>query len=358
MGQETASWTRLRAVELSGDASAVEGPLAGYYNETYVIALPDGFSGGARWKCREPRRAVLWFDRRCFASEDELLAALAGRVECVPEMIGVGTATLQRFIDGRTLGAGHRRGTAIPGSCVDELVHTFRQLAAITGGTLRVERRCQREDRPEEGDSAGFLERLVCFVEERVYQENLDSFGALFRSLGIDDDAFKYLRKSVAGLAPRPFCLLHCDLHRENLIVDREGRLWVIDWELAMLGDPLYDLATHLYLMRYPGWQAHQVTARWAATVEAVRTGMSRGAAEDLPVILAFKRAQSVFTDVIRQALTLRSDALSVVRAAGQLRQVLERGAEPLGMASVPSRRQIAASLAAWQRASAAGAAA
>ncbi|CAM5643364.1 hypothetical protein SGRIM128S_09667 [Streptomyces griseomycini] len=35
-----------------------------------------------------------------------------------------------------------------------------------------------------------------------------------------------------------------------KFIVDPQGGLWVIDWELAMIGDPLYDLATHLHLMR------------------------------------------------------------------------------------------------------------
>jgi thiamine kinase-like enzyme len=38
--------------------------------------------------------------------------------------------------------------------------------------------------------------------------------------------------------------LCHHDLHALNLLFDRAGRLWVVDWEYAGLGDPVYDLAS------------------------------------------------------------------------------------------------------------------
>lgn len=37
--------------------------------------------------------------------------------------------------------------------------------------------------------------------------------------------------------------LLHRDLKHANLIADKKGKTWIIDWENAILGDPLYDLA-------------------------------------------------------------------------------------------------------------------
>lgn len=38
-------------------------------------------------------------------------------------------------------------------------------------------------------------------------------------------------------------CLLHRDLKLTNFLVDEKGKMWIIDWENAILGDPLYDLA-------------------------------------------------------------------------------------------------------------------
>ncbi len=37
--------------------------------------------------------------------------------------------------------------------------------------------------------------------------------------------------------------LLHRDLKPANLLVDEKRRVWIVDWENVILGDPLYDLA-------------------------------------------------------------------------------------------------------------------
>lgn len=350
MSPEPASSVRVRAAELPAD-NGVEGPFKSHHHETYVIPLPGRDGGrGLRVKVREPRENVIWFDRRSFLSEEELLRVLSGRVARVPDVIDIDVLGMgfQRYIEGRTLGSVYRAGRAIPGFCEDQLIETFGEMARMDGRDLPVRRRCDLVDRVEEGDSAGFLDRLVLFAEERVYRGNIPLFGDLFHSLGIDDCAFKQLRKWVPGLSSRPFHFLHGDLHRENLILDSEKRVWVIDWELAMLGDPLYDLATHLYLMRYPAGQARRVTDRWAYTVESVRCGASRDWERDLPLVIDFKRAQSVFTDVIRSAMAV-AEGDSVLRVARRLRNVLVAGARPLALEQVPSWAQVAAALQRWR---------
>ena len=44
-------------------------------------------------------------------------------------------------------------------------------------------------------------------------------------------------------------CLVHRDIKPSNLIKGNCGKVWIIDWENAILGDSLYDLAT--FGMRY-----------------------------------------------------------------------------------------------------------
>jgi hypothetical protein len=346
--ERVSSPARERADEMSGDPSAVEGPLEGYHHETYVIPLPAAAVGpqSARGKCREPRSNLLWFDRRCFASEETLLLALQGRITGIPDLIEVAEGVrLQRFIEGRTLNSLHGFGKEVPDGITAQILDLFRQMARVTPASLEVERECRPEDRPAEGDTGGFLERLVCFAEERVYRENVNRFPGLFASLNLDGDAFGRLRKHVAGLSERPFCLLHADLHRKNFIVDGRGGLWTIDWELAMFGDPLYDLATHLYLMRYPKAQHDLVAKQWCEAMEEERKGSSNGWEEDLPRLLDFKRAQSVFTDVVRATQLLVSGELALEKAGMKVRQVLTAAAEPLGLDSVPPPSDIRSSL-------------
>jgi thiamine kinase len=38
--------------------------------------------------------------------------------------------------------------------------------------------------------------------------------------------------------------LCHHDVHAQNMVLDPAARLWLVDWEYAGLGDPLFDLAS------------------------------------------------------------------------------------------------------------------
>ncbi|MEV1054004.1 phosphotransferase [Streptomyces sp. NPDC049887] len=366
---EPMSAARRRAIALSRDENRVEGPIEGHHHETYVIPLPPevagalGVDGTVRWKCREPKPGLLWFDRRCFASEERLIGELRGRVGGVPEIVEVEGVPLQRFVEGVTLGARYGREGWLPWEVVGQLLRLFGELVAIRPADLDLERNCRPADRPRDGDTAGFLRGLIRFVETRVYLDNESEYGDLFEALGVKDGSLRRLREDAEGLRKRPFCLLHGDLHRENLVLDAHRTLWTIDWELAIAGDPLYDLATHLHLAGYPDRQAVVVARNWAHRVERARPGASRGWRQDLRLLLAFKEAQSVFTDIIRTALTVRgpdpdtgsdtgsgAERARLAEAAGRLHRVVLRGAGPLGLGSVPEPWQIADALQAWSK--------
>ncbi|MEU6348718.1 aminoglycoside phosphotransferase family protein [Streptomyces sp. NPDC047072] len=350
---QAVSEAKRRADELVGGDGVVEGPLKGYHHETYVLRLP----GGTRTvKVREPRAQILWFDRRCFHSEEELLRALQGRITRIPTVLDVEGMKLQSFIEGRTVGRYPWRNGRVPESFLVQIVGLFQEMVRITPQMLTVNRRCESRDRADDGDSNGFLGRLVAFCEEQVFEKNRPRFGVLFDELGVKGESFSRLRDNVSGLTERPFCLLHGDLHRQNMIVDPVGQLWAIDWELAMLGDPLYDLATHIHLMKYPAGQRDQVTRAWREVVEGVRSGSSFGWERDLPRILAFKKAQSVPTDIIRVAESLLpGDGTSfnwrgLPLAALKLQKVLGNAAGVLGMKRVPGHAEIMGALVRWHR--------
>jgi thiamine kinase-like enzyme len=45
-----------------------------------------------------------------------------------------------------------------------------------------------------------------------------------------------------ATVPPRVLC--HHDVHARNMVIDPSRRLWLVDWEYAGLGDPVFDLAS------------------------------------------------------------------------------------------------------------------
>jgi aminoglycoside phosphotransferase (APT) family kinase protein len=326
----------------------------------HVLVTEDGAGGASvRRKFSEPREGVLWFDRRCFAAEEQLLQELPGlgvtRVPAVRAADGTPDGLLlQDFVEGRTLAQLHPHGTPVPPEHLEQILARFAELAAVRPGAVRTPRRCRARERAGDRDTAAFLRTLLSFTRESGFLAHRARHGALFDALGVPAAALdprSWLHREAGALTPRPFCLLHGDLHRANFVVDARGALWTIDWELAMVGDPLYDLATHLHLMRYPAGQRDEVVARWGRTVARVLPGADRGLAADLPRYLAYKRAQSALTDVVRHAQKTaaaspaeRPDVLETT--ARTVHGLLRAAAPVLGMRAVPHRQRVRAAFA------------
>ncbi|MEU8709288.1 aminoglycoside phosphotransferase family protein [Streptomyces sp. NPDC048565] len=330
-----------------GEGSYIEGPYRGHYRETYVFALPDR---PLRCKVHEPRSELFRFDRTCFLSEDRLLLELQGRVSRIPEIVVLDEhVLLQGFIEGRTLGSGLTG--ALSSRHAGQLGRLFGELVALDAGSIRARRLCSPAEHPADGDTGAFLDGLVTFTEQQVYRRHHERFGRLFHELGVHEGALDGIRSRAMRLTSRPFTLIHGDLHRLNIIVDAADDLWTIDWELSMIGDPLYDLATHLHLMRYPADEAGRTARLWASAAEGVRPECAKGWREDLETLLAYKRLQSVYTDVIRGAIALEQPGAAPVRlpvTAHRIREVLTRARVPLGLRTPPSLREVRGAYARW----------
>ncbi|MFD9501123.1 phosphotransferase [Streptomyces sp. NPDC060035] len=357
MKVDAPSEVRLVAAGTAGlayDDRAIEGPLQGHHHETYVIPPPSG--SDLRCKVREQRPGLFWYDRRCFRSEELLLRALQGRVQRIPKIIEAGPGVwLQGFVEGRTLGRGVLPSGPLSARHSSQLGQLFEELAAVKTDEIDIGRICRPEDRPEDGDCAGFLASLIQFTQKRVYLEHGAPYHGLFGQLGVSGAALEGLRSRAQALGSRPFVLVHGDLHRKNFIVDLRGDLWTIDWELAMIGDPLYDLATHLHLMRYADRERERICGIWEAAVEAARPDATAGWRRDLPVLLAYKRAQSVYTDVIRGALALEHPAGGLNRralpgVAWRVQQALVAAQPVLGVRTAPTLRQVMGAYRQWFR--------
>jgi hypothetical protein len=352
----------------------VEGPLKGHHHQTYAVPVDAAspLAGEFRWlKLREPRE-VRWYDMRQFAAEEQVTEQLHGRLPRIPRVLRMavgagrlGTVTLAEFIEGTTLDRLPVRGRPVPERFLRQLAELFAALGAVEVGPFLGRARAECEcggAGPGERDSSGFLRQLVHFTVRHVYEgepgPGLPETGGLFRELGVAGGAVEEWAARAPRLTAREPRLLHGDLHRRNLVVDRRGALWPIDWDLALVGDPLYELATHLHLMDYPVDQEAEVVRRWR---EAVGPGASRGTAADLPHYLDFKRLQSVCTDVVRGAARVAEAAAraghgaevpggELRRAAAGVRKALAGARGVLGLEKVPPLVAVEAAFEAWWR--------
>ncbi|MGW7270545.1 HAD-IA family hydrolase [Streptomyces sp. NPDC054864] len=285
---------------------------------------------------------------RIWRSEAQLLSVVTRYLREVPRCVAdFGDWSIHAYRAGQALSEVNPDGPVD-----DDLMQSFAQFFARTAGVPKEELPPRPDGWPNSGESQSFLDWLIDFTEEQVHRPNRGRFGTLFEAVGIRSDVMRKFKGDPdrPPLMSRPFCLLHTDVHRANVVID-EGELVVIDWELAIYGDPLHDLATHLVRMDYDKDEQRRMTSLWSeAMVRAGHEGMTAGLGTDLGVYLDFEYAQSVFPDVMRAALDLLADADDDDFKAAALKvcRALRRAAEPLRLADVPDERRVARALRDW----------
>ncbi|WP_217245312.1 phosphotransferase family protein [Streptomyces sp. AC602_WCS936] len=325
--------------------------LLGHHNVNYVrrsglvLALLLGAVPFTRVKYRVPLRTVEVVPR-IWPREAEVLGVVCRYLREVPPCLAdLGDGSVHRYRAGRALS-----DSGAAGDVGEGIMRSFASFFVRTARIPVAELPARPEDWPPDGDSQGFLDWLVRFTRERVHLPNRDRFGALFDAVGVPDDAMERFAARHRCRASRPFRLLHTDVHRANVVV-RGSRLAVIDWELAILGDPLHDLATHLVRMAYSKEEQERMTQLWAeAMTDAGLAELTAGLHEDLPVYIAFEYAQSVFPDIMRAALELPEDADTgrFHAAADRIERATRRAREPLRLVDLPGRDRVVQALREW----------
>ncbi|MGW0712848.1 aminoglycoside phosphotransferase family protein [Streptomyces sp. NPDC002643] len=131
-------------------------------------------------------------------------------------------------------------------------------------------------------------------------------------------------------VTPRNLSLLHGDLNPWNL-VRRDDRfaLTVIDWEMAMVGDPLYDLVRHMHLTPTRPEIRDRMFRRWAQRLPGTHT---KDWEQDWPVYRRIELVRSAYVDLDRLATGSSLDAPNVRRAVDSYAMTLAAATAALGL--------------------------
>ncbi|MFD9081396.1 phosphotransferase family protein [Streptomyces erythrochromogenes] len=280
-------------LELYGQALAADEAAAGYYNRNVGLPSPDG-----KVNVRIPLAAADVMDVRLWR-EEEVLARIRPYVGRVPELRHVSEDPrfqVHHFIEGRVLDSFSPRGTSVPDNVLSDVVTLMDQLVRIPQ-----EKAPDVPDHwPASGDSSGFG-RLLASLTRDVHATYGEEYREAFAELGIPADPLAVVEPRWDSLTSRPFAVLHADLHRKNMIV-ADGATWFLDWELALWGDPMYEIGIHFHKMDYPEEQRDAVFERWRDLLPARYTA---GPVDDLDLYVAHERIKSAIVDTVRYSKQL-----------------------------------------------------
>ena len=134
------------------------------------------------------------------------------------------------------------------------------------------------------------------------------------RLLGLPD---AYRLREILGsevtVTERTPALLHGDLNPWNLVRRGDAHaLTLIDWEMAVVGDPLYDLVRHMHLTPPQPEIRKRMFSRWAGSLGA---GYTKDWQKDWHVYRSLEIIRSAYIDLDRLVTGVNLDAPNVRRA-------------------------------------------
>ncbi|MFI9254690.1 phosphotransferase [Streptomyces sp. NPDC053069] len=320
------------ALYLEGAAPA-ERVFKGAAHLNTVIQVP-----GAPFPVVVRREATVVLRReRSFLSEHAVLAAIerSGAPVAAPRVLALGeshaTDPAHRYAGDRFAVHTYEAGRDL-GRRPDHPVHGLRpheadrlvdQLAALAG--IDYTPVDPVAGRP--GFYGWLSDQLVALVAGLPRQSQ-----RLARFLGLPDAP--RLREILARheVTDRAPALLHGDLNPWNLVRrDDDLALTLIDWELALVGDPLYELVRHMHLTPTRPEIRDRMFRRWESLLPARFT---RDWQQDWRVYRWIEIVRSAYVDLDRLVTGTSLDAPNVRRAVESYAMTLAAAIASLGLSS------------------------
>lgn len=153
---------------------------------------------------------------------------------------------------------------------------------------------------------------------------NADEFAGVFAGFEASRRVFAALRPALEALGLRS-CPCHNDTLADNLVMERDGGLYLIDWEYSGQNDPMWDVAGHMLESGFSDAQQEQFLTLYLGAQPARR---------DRQKVLLFQLCQDLLWSAQTMAKTLAGEnqyeyALGrYERAQGLLREYRSRYGE------------------------------
>ena len=141
--------------------------------------------------------------------------------------------TAQEWLNGRELKPGEMKGKA-----VIDILHRIHQSENLFNMLQKVK-----------GEVYNPMNFLNLYIKD--LPEDLKSHALL-------QQAVQYVKATAASIAAAPKTVCHGDVNRKNFLLDNAERLYLVDWEMVKIADPLSDismlLTQYVALEDWNGW--------------------------------------------------------------------------------------------------------
>lgn len=277
------NWLRLYNEALGEIDSA-----AGYYNRNVRVV-----EGSKAVNVRIPMRDAEVMDLRIW-SEPEVLAAIAMHIPRIPRLLHDSRQPafqVHQFIEGQVLDGLSPRGVAVPAHVVPDVAQFFVELSTVTADELPP----FPDGWPRNDDTPAFARRLSDFTHN-IFDRHWAEFEDIYAAFGVPADPLLPVEASWDRLGRRRLVCVHADIHRKNMIV-QDNATYLLDWELALWGDPVYDLAVHIHKMDYIVAERERLLQSW---MRALPEECSQGWEGDLDLYLHHEEVKSAIVDSVR----------------------------------------------------------
>jgi len=258
----------------------------GHYTSNYLLD-----HGGRKVVVRKPREIDNYLDARMIRESDALRLA-ASTSQHVPDLVYADNNILvEGFCEGSRLDLTQSGWQNTYRFVVKEMTKIYHLDVSEVKGPHTV---------------AEWWSWMRLFTDE-LWRRLIPDFYDRYHELGLGPlETVWESRRRLGGL-DQPTRLVHSDLHEENILVGESGP-WVLDWELALKADPLWDAAVclHRTKWRHPEQRA-LVRALWLG---ALNMHGNADADAILESYIFLERWKSVLVDVVRYPREIRQAAL------------------------------------------------
>lgn len=200
--------------------------------------------GNTKYVIRYPRNIGVVQEYYRYTPENDVIKVLANNCIKVPKTIKVTKQyLLQEYIEGRLLSEIFKDHNKIDINVINQIVDQICHLTTID---------CTELLKFASWINNKSFYTFQCQNTLEVFQNYYRRLNRLYSQLGISLDILNILSSYSNQLDNnRNLSLIHGDRHKKNIILQNNGEIVFIDWELGGIGDIAYDIAFHLHQMAY-----------------------------------------------------------------------------------------------------------